>query len=80
MIEVLKTDRLPEVRRPEWLRGSLLGRTLPVVDLLYESVYYPASGLDGDPMMHLGHHFWSYIYADYGYGIGYITGGLSIKL
>ena len=67
MIEVLKTDRLPEMRRPEWLKGSLLERTLPAVDLLYESVYYPASGLDGDPMMHLGHHFWSYIYADYGY-------------
>lgn len=67
MIPLLKSDQVPEIQRPEWLTESALNKPLPILDLLSESVYYPASGLDTDPMMHLGHYFWSFVYADYGY-------------
>ena len=67
VIRVLKSDQLPEMQRPHWLAESALDSPLPIQALLSGSVFYPASGLDSDPLMHLGHHFWSFVYADYGF-------------
>lgn len=67
MIRILKSDQLPEVLRPAWLTEGALDGPIPIQDLLSGSVFYPASGLDSDPMRHLGHHFWSFLYADYGF-------------
>lgn len=67
MITIMKTDKLPELQRPVWLSLESLASPVPIRELLSDSVFYPASGLDSDPMMHLGHYFWSFVYADYGY-------------
>ncbi len=40
----------------------------PVMKVLQQSLYYPASGIDGGPVKYLGRWFSSFIYADYGYG------------
>lgn len=61
-------ERLPETERPSWLAQGAMSACMPLGDLLPDSVYYPASGLDGDPLLYLGHHFWSFIYVDYGLG------------
>lgn len=58
---------LREVPRPEWLSERSLDGPLPVDDLLVDSVYYPGSGTDGDPILYLATYFWSFVYADYGY-------------
>lgn len=68
MIRILESNILPEIQRPAWLTGGALDARIRVQDLLHDSVFYPASGLDSDPLRLLGHHFWSFIYADYGLG------------
>lgn len=67
MINQLKSDQIPEIQRPSWLNENVINGSFPFRDILNESVFYPASGLDSDPIMHLGHYFWSFVYADYGY-------------
>ncbi|WP_164104439.1 hypothetical protein [Candidatus Laterigemmans baculatus] len=54
---------------PQWLAsvGEPLPE-LPVRDVLAGSVYYPASGFDGDPVKFLGGNFHSFVYVDYGIG------------
>jgi hypothetical protein len=64
---LFRESSLKEVPRPEWLSKSALDAVLPVNELLTDSVYYPGSGTDGDPIQHLGRYFWSFIYADYGF-------------
>ena len=54
-----------EVKQPLWLTDAVLNRNLPISELLSESVYYPASGLDPDPIRCLGGRFQSFVYADY---------------
>jgi hypothetical protein len=66
-VRVLKSQRMPEVKRPGWLAEGRLDWQLPISELLPDSVFYPGSGLDPDPLRYLGHHFWSFVYADYGY-------------
>ena len=66
---------IPELTRadiPSWLRDVVevdaRGRiTTPFLasKVLERSVYYPASGLDGNPLERLGAHFASFVYADY---------------
>ncbi len=62
---------LPRTDIPTWLRDvevDARGRitTLFVASaVLTRSVYYPASGLDGNPLERLGAHFASFVYADY---------------
>ncbi len=77
MIRVLKSDGLPEIQRPSWLAENALGVPVPIRGLLTDSVYYPASGLDSDPIMHLGHYFWSFVYADYGCSLESIQASIS---
>lgn len=62
---------------PEWLlRLSSDLAALPVTCLLNDAVYYPACGLDGDPIKLLGEHFQSFVYADYGLERNTVTGAL----
>ncbi len=67
MIRILTSDQLIEIQRPAWLTEDALDSPVRIQDLLRDSVFYPASGLDSDPMQLLGHHFWSFVYADYGF-------------
>ena len=52
---------------PEWLSNlvNLLG-PIPTQELLRHCVYYPAAGLDGDPVKYLGRYFQSFVYVDNG--------------
>ncbi len=40
----------------------------PLGDILRDSLYYPASRFDGDPVAHLTGNIMSFIYVDYGHG------------
>jgi hypothetical protein len=44
---------------------TLLTVEFPIQAILKDSLYYPASGFDGDPIKHLLGTFLSYIYVDY---------------
>lgn len=44
MVRVLKSDRLPELKRPAWLTEDVLDIPVPIRDLLTDSVFYSASG------------------------------------
>ena len=63
-------EQLPEIPEPEWLsessRTSMVGSPLPIDDVLRDSLYYPSSEFDGDPVRHLGGNVLSFIYVDYG--------------
>ena len=67
----LKDGRLPYLCEPAWLamlleRGS--GARTPAVvltDLLRDSLFYPACGLNGTPVKYLGGFVRSFVYADY---------------
>jgi hypothetical protein len=37
----------------------------PLHEILKDSLYYPASGFDGDPIKHLLRTFLSFVYVDY---------------
>lgn len=51
---------------PEWLESLTSLDTLPVRDVLLDSLYYPSSGRDGDPVKYLVGFVHSFIYVDYG--------------
>lgn len=54
-----------------WLAGltreAIEHDPLPLVALLENSLYYPASGFDGDPVAYLAGEFSSFVYVDCGY-------------
>lgn len=52
----------------EWIRIAQQGELIPLPEILKDSVYYPACGLDGDPIKYLGKQFQSFVYVDYGVG------------
>lgn len=60
-------SKLPKMRTSKWL-GSI-EKTPPnefsLKKFLKISLYYPASGLNGIPVMFLSGHLLSFIYADY---------------
>jgi hypothetical protein len=62
-------EQLPIREIPSWLAAACkpLGE-LPIRPLLEGSVYYPACGVDGDPVKHLGGNSLSFVYVDYGVG------------
>lgn len=76
---MLMAANLHRVPSPAWLVESGLHRPLPIIELLHDSVYYPASGTDSDPITHIGRYFWSFIYADYGYTPEAVTQTLSAE-
>lgn len=61
---------LPHVPVPEWLQRLAEKDTLPVPiplrDVLAESCFYPASGLDGSPVLLANGCVHSFVYVDYG--------------
>ena len=60
---------LPTRPAPPWLvQLTSLNGPFPLKQVLRESVYYPACGVDGTPVRLLGHHLHSYVYVDYGVG------------
>jgi hypothetical protein len=55
---------------PAWLSRltaeSIQNGRFPLRNILRNSLYYPASGFDGDPVKYLAGHIHSFIYVDYG--------------
>lgn len=54
---------------PDWLETILRHpqrAQFPLREVLQDSLYYPASGLNGTPIKHLAGNFYSFVYADYG--------------
>ncbi len=64
-------SQLPELENPAWLQNisgtSINNEPFPLQDILKDSLYYPSSGFDGRPVMHLSGNLLSFIYVDYGY-------------
>jgi len=56
-------DRQP---LPDWLSTCNITDPLPTVNLLTNSVFYPACGFDGRPVKYCGGFSHSFIYVDYG--------------
>lgn len=63
-------DQLPEIATPNWLSQlsseTIMSSPFPLRELLRDSLYYPSSAFDGDPIRHLAGNFLSFIYVDYG--------------
>ena len=53
---------------PSWLMSVTAVDAFPLHLVLKDSLYYPASGLDGDPIRHLGGYIHSFVYTDYSVG------------
>lgn len=60
------TQGLPTRPLPAWLTGTRLPDPFPVRQALSGSLYYPACGLDGEPVKHLAGLVHSFVYVDYG--------------
>ena len=65
-------DALKEKEQPNWLKqlefnNGLIISDFPLKDIISESLYYPASGVNGTPIKFLAGNFLSFIYVDYGY-------------
>lgn len=62
--------QLPKVKSPAWLTklsvDSVENGPFPLDQILQGSLYYPASGFDGDPIRYLSRSVHSFVYADYG--------------
>lgn len=52
----------------EWIQIAQQREPIPLPEILKDSVYYPACGLDGDPIKYLGKQSQSFVYVDYGVG------------
>jgi hypothetical protein len=63
-------SELPIIKEPAWLsncsKDSIVNDPFPLKDILKNSLYYPSSGFDGDPIKYLGGNILSFIYVDYG--------------
>jgi hypothetical protein len=66
--------QLHEIETPAWLADLTAEKVMhagfPISDLLPDSLYYPSSGFDADPIKHFGGNVLSFIYADYGLAQG----------
>jgi len=62
--------QLPVLPTPQWLQELSAKRMLkdpfPLQEVLTDSLYYPSSGFDGDPVKYLTGNVYSFIYVDYG--------------
>ena len=64
-------DSLPKKKMPKWLTHidtENQSSTFPLKGILRDSLYYPSSGLDGDPVKYLSGNIHSFVYVDYGIG------------
>jgi len=61
---------LGALRIPDWLRQltaeAIQRDGFPLQDILNDSVYYPSSGIDGDPIKYLAGNTFSFVYVDHG--------------
>lgn len=66
-------EHLPVVDEPEWLSrvdpATIEHTVLPLDDIICDSLYYPASSFDGDPVAYLAGNILSFIYADYSHSL-----------
>ena len=64
-------DKLLTIAAPQWLTdltpATMMNGRFPLHELLRDSLYYPSSGFDGEPVKHLGGNIISFVYVDYGY-------------
>lgn len=62
---------LPAAQMPAWLAAidpnTVNKVAFPLENILKDSLYYPSSGFDGDPVKYLAGNIFSFIYVDYGY-------------
>lgn len=62
-------DELEVMDIPDWLANvdseSIKNTPFPLKEVLAESLYYPSSGFDGDPVKFLAGNIFSFIYVDY---------------
>ena len=63
--EKLNLEDVVKEMDPAWLAVTSDAK-VPLRSLLQSSIYYPACGLDGDPVKYLSKHFGSFVYVDYG--------------
>ena len=66
-------DELPKLAMPDWLtrpksEEDMQRQPFPLEGILKDSLYYPAAGLDGDPVKHLAGNIYSFLYVDYAIG------------
>jgi len=50
---------------PQWLKVARIKDKLPIAQMLKNSLYYPSSGRDGDPVKYLSGLVHSFVYVDY---------------
>lgn len=66
----MPSEQLPLMEQPQWLssidQDNISSIKFLAIELLTNSLYYPSSGFDGDPIKHLYGHIHSFIYVDYG--------------
>jgi hypothetical protein len=72
--------QLPEIAVPEWLTDlsstTMRNGRFPLHKLLRDSLYYPCSAFDGDPVKHLAGNVLSFVYADNLYSCGQLLAEL----
>ncbi len=65
-------EQLPLLEEPEWLTRvdpvTIQDEALPLAGILRDSLYYPSSGFDGDPVRYLAGNVLSFVYVDSGQG------------
>lgn len=61
MLAILRDDARPI---PGWLANASAGDDLPLRELLRDSMFYPACGLDGRPVQYFGGAVHSFVYVD----------------
>lgn len=63
--------QLPEMTAPRWMTDlsstTVKNKPFSTHELLRDSLYYPSSGFDGDPVKYLAGNILSFIYVDYGH-------------
>ena len=66
----MPVEQLPLAQQPTWLsyidQEHFSAIKFPILELLKNSLYYPSSGFDGDPIKHLYGNIHSFVYVDYG--------------
>ena len=64
-------NQLPNIAVPQWLsdlsKDTFMHEPFPLDQVLKDSLYYPSSGFDGDPVRYLAGNIFSFIYVDYGH-------------
>lgn len=76
--------KLPQLTAPDWLSGILNNRLLPekipLLSILDDSLFYPASGLDTTPIELTSLNIFSFVYCDYSISKKYFTEFLSNRI